>query len=201
MSSEGSEDANRELRSMMLSLLHLPPLPCIMTQLDGEDNTVLSTDQVGSSHTLLASIIEWAARMDNTAVNNERLIMQIALQERFHQELIDLNLDGPIETIYNFYCHHTRDWVYAYVPSADTVNKLIFKPVDSICVGDKIHKHILSYAKAQYHYYKKGDDIPDIPDSLSFGDLLRKCAKLSREWNKEIKESNASVEPIPDHEE
>lgn len=196
MSDEYSEDANRELRAMMMSLLHLPPLPSIMTHIDREDNTVLSTDKVGSSHNLLASMIEWVATIDNAAINNERLLMQIALQERFHQELDSLNLDGPIEPIYNFYCHHTRQWIYAYVPDIDMVNKLIFKPLDSICAGDKIHGYMLSYAKAQYHYYKKGKEEADISEYASYGDILRKCAKWSREWNMEVKRNAASVEEV-----
>jgi hypothetical protein len=175
------EDANRELRAMLFSLLHLPPLPAVMGLTDREDNTVLSTDHAESSHTLLASLIEWTAAMDNQRFNSERMFAQMLLQAQFHEELLRLDADCPPETLYNFYCHHTRLWVNAYTPTA---SRLLFKPLDSICVGDTVHRNMLSYAKAQYHHFKDGAEELEISDRLSFADVMRKCAEWSREWNK-----------------
>ena len=179
------EDANRELRSMMCSLLHLPPMPAIVCSIDREDNTLLSTDKTESSHTLIASLIEWMAVMDNVKLNNERMIAQITLQKMFHAQLESLNLSGPIEDIYNFYCHHTRLWVNSYTPIGQN---LLFKPIDTITVGDKIHSTMLSYAKAQYHLFKDGKEELSIDDSISYADVLRKCAQWSLEWNRQAEE-------------
>lgn len=175
-----NEDANRELRSIMLSLLHLPPLPTVVTALDREDFTILNTDHTESSHTIIASLLEWMATLDNNRLNGERMMAQTALHNSFQEQLAKIDLDGPIEAIYNFYCHHTRLWVNCYTPAG---NRLLFKPIESVCVGDNVHLAMLSYAKAQYHYFKDGNEELQICDKLSFADILRKCAEWSVAWN------------------
>jgi hypothetical protein len=182
------EDANRELRAMMLSLLHLPPLPSVVAVVEREDNTVLSSDHPESSHTILATLIEWMAMMENARVNSERMVAQVVLQGRFYEELMELDLNGPGETIYSFYCHHTRLWANAYTPLG---GRMFFQPVETIHVGDKVHGAMLDYAKAQYQHFK-GVEL-EICDTVSFVDLLRKCAEWSREWNVEAsKEGNVN---------
>jgi len=176
----GYEDANRELRSMMLSLLHLPPLPAVVSAMDREDCTILSTDHSESSHTVIASLLEWTAVLDNEQFNKERMLAQSALKNSFHEQLAKVDLAGPIEAIYNFYCHHTRLWLNCYTPLG---NRLLFKPIESVCVGDKLHSNMLSYAKAQYHYFKDGNEELQICETLSFADILRKCAEWSVQWN------------------
>ena len=172
------EDANRELRAMMLSLLHLPPLPAVVAMVERDDNTVLSSDHPESSHAILASLIEWMAIMDNARVNSERMLAQVALQAQFHEELSELDLEKGGEDIYSFYCRHTRLWVSLYTPLGE---RMFFQPVDSINVGDKVHGAMLDYAKAQYQHFK-GVEL-DISDRLSYLDVLRKCAEWSKEWN------------------
>jgi hypothetical protein len=172
------EDANRELRSMMLSLLHLPPMPAIVTAMEREDSTILSTDVEESSHTILATLIEWMAVMDNPRVNAKRMVEQVALQVKFHESLAELDLDCKAGALYEFYCHHTRQWANAYTPMG---GRMLFKPLDSIHAGDKVHSAMLSYAKAQYQHFK-GSEL-EICDKLPFIEILRKCAQWSREWN------------------
>jgi len=186
MSASIDEDANRELRSIMLSLLHLPPLPAVVLRVERDDGGVLSTDHAESSHTLIASLVEWHAVMDNSKFNRERMAAQATLQRIFHEQLAKLDLEGPIEAIYNFYCHHTRLWVNCYTPLSD---KLLFKPLDSVCVDDKVHSNMLSYAKAQYHYLKDGKEELEISAKVSFADLLRKCAQWSREWESSVQDA------------
>lgn len=185
------EDANRELRAMLFSILHLPPLPAVVCALEREDLTVLSTDHVTSSHSILASLVEWCAIMDNARLNNERLAAQMALQRAFNEQLRGLDLDGPIQDIYNFYCHHTRLWANCYTPLG---KRLLFKPIEDVTVRDGVHSSMLSYAKAQYHHFKQGKEELQISDSLSYGDILRECARWSREWNDPEKTFNESAQ-------
>jgi len=172
------EDTNRELRSMLLSLLHLPPLPAVVMAVEREDNTILSTDESEPSHSIIASLIEWMAVMDDKRVNQERMAAQVLLQAQFQEELGRMGADVADEALYNFYCHHTRLWANAYTPLG---NRMLFKPLDSIAVGDKTHALMLSYAKAQYQHFKEAE--LEISDRLPFIDMLRKCAEWSREWN------------------
>lgn len=172
------EDANRELRSMMLSLLHLPPLPAVVMAVERDDNVILSTDATEPSHTILASLIEWVAVMDNSRKNSERMLAQMGLQAQFHEALAKLPEDTSDEALYNFYCHHTRLWANAYTPLG---NRMFFKPLDSIVVGDKVHTLMLSYAKAQYQHFAEAE--LEISEKISYIDMLRKCAEWSKEWN------------------
>ena len=177
------EDANRELRSVMFSLLHLPPLPAIVTAMEREDCTILSTDEAEPSHAILMSLVEWMAVMDNAKANSERMTAQVMLQAQFHAELAKLAPDVSDEAMYNFYCHHTRLWANAYTPLG---RRMLFKPLDSISVGDKVHSLMLSYTKAQYQHFKEAD--LEISDRLSYIDMLRKCAEWSKEWNQSQEE-------------
>ena len=148
-------------------------VPAIVCSIDREDRTLLSTDKTESSHTIFAALIEWMAVMDNVKLNNERMMAQITLQKMFHAQLESVNLSGPIEDKYNFYCHHTR----LYVNSSALIGQsLLFKPIDAITVGDKIYSIMLSYFKAQYHLFKDKKEELSIDDSISYADVLRKCA-------------------------
>ena len=177
------EDANRELRSVMFSLLHLPPLPTIVTAMEREDNTILSTDEAEPSHAILMSLVEWMAIMDNPKVNLSRMAAQVMLQAQFHAELAGLAPDVSDEALYNFYCHHTRLWANAYTPLG---RRMLFKPLDSISAGDKVHALMLSYTKAQYQHFREVE--LDISERLSYIDMLRKCAEWSKEWNQSQEE-------------
>jgi hypothetical protein len=174
-------DENRELRAMLLSLLHLPPLPVTVNLVERDDNRAIIDDQhTESSHAIICNLIEWMAAMNVQELNNSRMKRQMTLQAQFLTELHNLDAETPDETLYTFYCHHTRMWLNSYTAQGDTIR---FKPIDSVSTGDKIHAAILDYAKAQYHHFKEGNETLDIDSKLPFIKILRKCAEWSREWN------------------
>ena len=174
-------DENRELRAMLLSLLHLPPLPVTVNLVERDDNRAIIDDQhTESSHAIICNLIEWMAAMNVQELNNSRMKKQMTLQAQFLTELHNLDAETPDETLYTFYCHHTRLWLNSYTAQGDTIR---FKPIDSVSTGDKIHAAILDYAKAQYHHFKEGNETLDIDSKLTFIKILRKCAEWSREWN------------------
>ena len=174
-------DDNRELRAMLLSLLHLPPLPVIVNLVERDDSNAIINDQhTESSHAILCNLIEWMATMNVQALNNNRMRQQMTLQAQFHSELRDLDPNTTDDALYAFFCHHTRQWLNSYASQGDTIR---FKPLDSVSPGDKIHAALLDYAKAQYHHFKEGNETLDIDSGLPFIKILRKCAEWSREWN------------------
>ncbi len=173
-------DENRELRAMLLSVLHLPPLPVTVSLVEREDNKVIDDQHTESSHAILCNLIEWMAVMNSITINNKRMLKQISLQHQFHTELRSLLPTATDEALYTFYCNHSRQWLNTYTEQGDTIR---FKPMDSICTGDKVHAALLDYAKAQYHHFKQGDETLNIASTLSFADILRKCAEWSKEWN------------------
>jgi len=173
-------DENRELRAMLLSVLHLPPLPVTVNLVERDDNCIIDDQHTETSHAILANLIEWVAVLNIQSINNKRLQQQMSLQQQFHSELRSIPPNTPDEALYEFFCHHTRLWINLYTPQGDTIR---FKPIDSVSPGDTVHAALLDYAKAQYHHFKEGNETLDIDSKLSFMDIIRKCAEWSKEWN------------------
>jgi hypothetical protein len=183
-------DDNRELRAMLFSVIHLPPLPSIVSRLDREDNSVLDDSAVESSHSIIASMLEWTAMANNQDANNNRMTMQCMLHSQFKSDLLKLDpLSCPIDDLYNFYSHHTRMWINSY---STVGNMLRFKPLDYVLINDKSHQNMRGYTKAQYHLFTDGYESLDLEDHVSYADLLRKCAQ----WTKETYEAEAKKAEI-----
>jgi hypothetical protein len=181
-------DENRELRAMLLSLLHLPPLPVTVNLVERGDHTIINDQHTESSHAIICNLIEWVAMMNVGTLNNKRMREQMSLQAQFHDELRNMDLSLSDEALYNFFCHHTRLWLNSYTSQGDSIR---FKPLDCVSPGDRVHAALLDYAKAQYHHFKEGNETLDIESSLSFAQILRKCAEWSKEWNKD----NTQMQP------
>ena len=158
---------NRELRAMLLSAIHLPPLPAIVNRMEGE---MIGEETFESSHALLGGAVDWAASAGNQAANCDRMLRQFQLLAQFRSDLSQVDMDN-YEDIYNLYCDHTRRWLGCYL---DQGKFTLFKPLDSVTVGDKVHANMLDYTKAQYfHFYEK--DL-DVDPASSYRFMLRKCA-------------------------
>ena len=180
-------DENRELRSMLFSVIHLPPLPAIVSRVDSENNRVLDDEAVESSHSIIGSMLEWTAMANNQAANDARMKMQLALIGKFKSDLARLSpLTCPAEDLYNFYCHHTRAWLNTY---SSIGSALLFKPLDYVLNNDKSHQNMQGYTKAQYHIFTDGEKTLALDETVTFTDLLRKCAQ----WTKEAYEADQTV--------
>lgn len=180
-------DDNRELRSMLFSVIHIPPLPAIVSKVDREDNTVLDDEAVESSHSIIGSMLEWTAMANNQAANENRMRLQCALMSRFKADLARINpAKCPAEDLYNFYCEHTRAWTNTY---SKIGSSLCFKPLDYVLLNDKTHQNMRGYTKAQYHLFTDGKETLDLDDSVPYAELLRKVAM----WTKEAYESDERI--------
>lgn len=173
-------DENRELRAMLLSVLHLPPLPVTVDLVDRDNHRILNDQHTESSHSIICNLIEWMAIMNSSEVNSKRMLTQMALQQQFHSELRAMETGASDEALYSFLCHHTRLWLNSYTPQGDTIR---FKPMDSVTTGDPVHAALLDYAKAQYHHFKEGNETLTIEHKLPFMAIMRKCIEWSKEWN------------------
>ena len=180
-------DENRELRAMLFSVIHIPPLPSIVSRVDREDHSVVDDSAVESSHSIIASMLEWTAMANNQAANSNRMRMQCVLLTQFKSDIGKLDpLSCPVADLYNFYCHHTRAWLNSY---STVGNMMRFKPLDYVLNNDKTHQNMRGYTKAQYHIFTDGNECLELEDSVSYPDLLRKCAQ----WTKETYEAEARL--------
>jgi hypothetical protein len=181
-------DNNRELRSMIFSAIHIPPLPTIVCKVDREDNSVTDYDAVESSHSIIGSMMEWSAMANNLASNDTRMKMQCALLSGFKSDLARIDpANCPAEDLYNFYCFHTRAWANTFTTSGDMMR---FKPLDYVIKNDKTHQNMRGYTKAQFHLFTDGNEDLELDDSVTYTDLLRKCAQ----WAKEAYHSDKNSE-------
>jgi hypothetical protein len=172
-------DENRELRAMLFSVIHIPPLPSIVSRIDRDDMSVIDDSAVESSHSIIGSMLEWTAMANNQAANNNRMNMQSALLTQFRSDLNKLDLvKCSDEDLYNFYCYHTRAWLNTY---SKVGNMMCFKPLDYVLNNDKTHQNMRGYTKAQYHLFTDGKETLELEDSVQYADLLRKCAQWTKE--------------------
>jgi hypothetical protein len=172
-------EANRELISAFFCVLHLPPMPVVVYRLDREDNSVVDDSATESSHCIIASMLEWAAMAKNDKANNQRLLAQTDLFEKFKAELLNLQLQTcPAAALYDFYCRHTRLYINTY--AATMGETLRFKPLEYVAQGDKLHKNMQGYTKAQFRMFNGGDAL-SLQDSTQYEELLRKCAAWTQE--------------------
>ena len=172
-------DENRELRAMLFSVIHIPPLPSIVSRIDRDDMSVIDDSAVESSHSIIGSMLEWTAMANNQAANNNRMNMQSVLLTQFRSDLTKLDLvKCSAEDLYNFYCYHTRAWLNTYSTMG---NMMRFKPLDYVLNNDKTHQNMRGYTKAQYHLFTDGKETLELEDSVQYADLLRKCAQWTKE--------------------
>ena len=173
-------DSHREIRAMLFSVLHLPPLPAVVSKVDRDDNSVLNDSETESSHSLLGSLIDWCAIAQDHRRNADRMKEQYALLEQFKNDLTGLDLPNcGAEDIYGLYCHHTRLWIGSYCKLGESIR---FKPFSDVLHNDKLHKNMCDYAKAQYYHLSEGKDSLELdPDTVTYSDLLRKCSQWTRE--------------------
>ena len=171
-------DTNRELRSMIFCVIHLPPLPAVVSRLDRDDNAVIDDEATESSHSIIGSMMEWAAMANNDKANAKRLLAQKEMFAKFNEELLTMDLDAcSSEALFEFYCKHTRQWLNTY----STVGNLLrFKPLDFIAGKDKTHVNMMGYAKAQCRLHT-GQPCKTGELENPYADLMRLCAHWTRQ--------------------
>jgi hypothetical protein len=170
---------NREMHAMLFSALHLPPLPAVVDIVDRDDHRVKSDSAAESSHSIIATLIDYCSLAISKDCNGKRMAEQFRLLGEFNEDLQKLDLEGPIEPIYEFYCHHTRLWIATYpVPMSGGTR---FKPPDYVVSGDKVHVAMQGYAKSQLYHLTDGKQTLNTAANVEYLDLLRKCAQWTLE--------------------
>ena len=173
---------DRETKAMLFSVLHLPPLPVVVNLTDSEDHTLVVGEATESSHALLGNVLDFWTLARDYDKNMERMQAQVMCISNFRVELEQLDRDHNVKTcavekIYELYCRHTRDWFTCYDKSLG--NQLYTRPWDYVVVGDKVHKNMCDYTKAQFYHMSLGN--LKVDERVGYGELLRQCAMLRLE--------------------
>lgn len=167
---------------MLFSCLHLPPLPAVMLRMERDEDRVTG-DDVESSHTLIGNLIEWVGLAKDQRLNGQRMLEQFAVLSRFRQDVCKLDLDTcSDEALYEMYCHHTRLWLDCYTKAGGSAR---FKPLEYVANGDKIHRNMVDYCKAQYHHFTEGGGELKLEPTVSYRELMRRCARWTQEAYRE----------------
>jgi len=184
--------ANRELISAYFSVLHLPPLPVVVSRVDREDNTITDDNATESSHSVIACMLEFAMMAKNEKANNVRMLAQMDLLQTFNEQLSGVDLTTyPAEDLYRFYCEHTRLFINTFSSEGGSLgNTLRFKPFGYVAQNDKIHCAMRGYTKAQFKLHTGGKLDLFLDRSAQYDELVRKCAgwtqvRIEREGRQE----------------
>jgi hypothetical protein len=170
-------DGDREIRAMLFSCLHLPPLPIIMLEAARDEERVRG-ECVESSHALIGHLIEWRRQADRQEGGDARMQRQMAALSRFQSNLVALDLAAcSDESLYEFYCHHSRAWLDCY---ADVGQSARFKPLEYVCTNDKLHRNMADYCKAQYHHFTEGRESLTLEATVPYRAMLRRCAEWTQ---------------------
>lgn len=172
----------REIRSMIFSSLHLPPMPTVVQQIDRDDNSVIDHEAVQSSHDIIACLIDFAMANCSPQENNKRQMDQLLLHYQFYEHLDSIqNIDSITdEDLYQLYADHTRHWIRAYTKNRNNHFAAI-KGYDYVAQNDKIHLQTIEYAKAQSLINSDGRCRLEVDTSVPYLSLLRMCAKYAKE--------------------
>ena len=166
---------------MLFSVLHLPPLPALVHKVDEDDHSLVVGEKTESSHSLLGNMLDWCAVSQDHDKNMERMAAQVRCVNNFMNELMQLDSEVDLRTcninrIYDLYCRHTREWFWCYGKRMG--DQLYTRPWDYVVVGDKVHKNMCDYTKAQFYHMTLGNSRVFVDEKTSYGELMRQCAIL-----------------------
>lgn len=182
-----SDDAMREVRSMVLLTSPCPPLPLLANletfDRDMEDRVV--TDAVSNSHDLIAHLMNRAihVQVNTRDFHEQRVLKQRAAEKTLFESIDQMTDDGSmdVEKVYSAFQRYTRDYVASFL-SPQANHDLRFMPLSEVCLSDPILLSARSFVKAQDTLYGRHPSIaPDgvadkSIDIMTYSDTIRVCA-------------------------
>lgn len=153
-------DGNREIRSMILAALPMPPMPILACkELQGEQSFVDSDLKAISSHDLIAHLMNISCTVVCREKNEERKQLQWKIQEDLFRQLDEWQakhdpkgeeqLLPPPEFGYGLLGEITRLYIQSYMPDPTNVQDVRFLPAEDIDKSHVVWKRTLEFQKAQ----------------------------------------------------
>ena len=181
-------DAMREVRSMIVAALPLPPMPVMVSREVAGDNFVSSA--CCSSHDLLAHLMNIACTCATDKQNAERALVQTQLQAELFDAVDSwrrsepdmLLVLPPIAWTYRIMGEFTRRYVQSYMPDPGRDQDVRFVPVHEIDRTHPVHIRAMEFQKAQDLLYgkckmltvgKKGERYARTYETMSYAELVQ----------------------------
>lgn len=153
-------DGNREIRSMAITSLPLPPLPLMVCkELDDEHSYVEAEHKLASSHDLIAHLMNVACAVASSSVNNKRMEKQAAVVQSLFARVDSWQDEHDSESVpdedwcYELVAEFTRQYVGSYLFQSDSNAQrgldLRFAPADQISKEHVVYRKALEFQKAQ----------------------------------------------------
>ena len=163
-------DSNQEIRTLILVSTPFPPIPIIVQQYE---DRVIGDDVVRDSHTVFSMLLEVAVKRDDAAANNVRRERQEGLFDAFFEAFDGGGDTAPVEKYYDLVCDFTRRWIHAYMDPMPFDAR--FMPMDSVCVGDAVHRVAALHAYVQDQYLRLPHD--ESINTLPYPQLLARSQR------------------------
>ncbi|KAJ1466460.1 hypothetical protein T484DRAFT_1756617 [Baffinella frigidus] len=166
---EHREDANREVRSMLLAVHPCPPLPQIA--LGG----LHFEERIFSSHDFLATAIDRMLVKQDTEFNRSRRSTQHALIMSHFDELEEIDsVEVDMDRLYACFTGFSRKYASVFFSGEEQKRVDIrYKSLDHVCRNDPVHLAACSHLRAYRIMRQQEVSDPKEFEDLSYPDLLR----------------------------
>lgn len=175
-------DGNREIRSMTMVALPLPPLPLMVSQeLEGEHSFVDPDHKMASSHDLIAHLMNVACAVASSSVNHSRMKKQTevvdALFERVDAWQDEHDPEGSLSMVpdeawcSNLIMEFTRLYTACYLSTS--CPDLRFAQPSEIDRTHVVHKKALEFQLAQDVLYGPTIHSSKKLHEMTFSELLQ----------------------------
>jgi hypothetical protein len=168
MSLQYHPDGNREIRSMTIAAMPLPPLPVIVCkELEGESSFVAPDHSVASSHDLIAHFMNVTCAVASSCVNSKRMSVQSDIERQLFARVDEWqDVNDPCrgdsfmvpceEWCYELVAEFSRMYMSSYlVNRTGSLPDIRFSPASDIDRSHIVYRVALEFQRAQDVLYGK----------------------------------------------
>lgn len=153
-------DGNREIRSMVLAALPIPPMPILASRELGDERSFTDNEAKAiSSHDLIAHLMNVSCTVVSSQKNADRERIQWKLQEELFARVDAWQLENdpgsekqllpPPDFAYSLLAEFTRLYIQSYMPDPSKAQDVRFLPACDIDKGHVVRRKAMEFQKAQ----------------------------------------------------
>lgn len=188
-------DGCREIRSMVLLSLPVPPMPAIGCRTDGDEHGATTTESTSfCSFDMIAGMLNVSARSNNNSANHRRMLRQQEADSALFDSIDALDEEGLLAAkVWPIFCAYKRAYVGSFALQSDP--DLRFEDWTTVGTKTPVWRSALDHAKGHDDLF---GGIPDArgkigpTDTPSYEDLVVRAARriwLAGRADKQLMES------------